>query len=185
MLLENGFDNISMRKIARELNITATSIYHHFRNKEHLVHTIIEESIEELNHNIRAIAEMDQDPILKIKKITRCYLTFGLNRPQEYQVIFMLRPEEMPRYPKMKFRKARSGYEMIADVIEEGLQNNVLSERKPLTAAYTIWAQMHGVVSVILNRRLDSRIPEEEFIEHAIEHILQGFLIREPSNTSF
>jgi len=49
---------------------------------------------------------------------------------------------------------------------------------KPMIAAYTIWAQLHGVVSVVFNQRLDSRIDRDEFIEESVEQIMQGFLIR-------
>lgn len=184
MLLDEGYDKLSMRKIAREIDVTATSIYLHFRNKDHLVYTIIEESIEELNRIILSIAETNINPMKKIEKITRGYVAFGLERPQEYEVIFMLRPEEMPRYPRDKFRKARAGYEIIASVIEEGIEKKIIVEENPLTAAYTIWAQMHGVVSVILNRRLDNRIPENEFLNHAVKHILYGFLKNGTSQAS-
>ncbi|MEX0995219.1 MAG: TetR/AcrR family transcriptional regulator [Balneolaceae bacterium] len=177
MLVEEGFSSLSMRKIARKIDVSATSIYLHFKNKDHLLLTLIEESVEELNREIFKLAESDSDTLEKITRIARGYVNFGLTQPQIYEVIFMLRPEEMPRYPKEKFRKARSGYEVLASVIREGVVANEIVEEDPLMAAYTIWAQLHGVISVILNRRLDTRISENEFIDHAIEHIVEGFLV--------
>lgn len=176
MLIEQGFSNLSMRKIAREVDVSATSIYLHFKNKDHLLLTLMEESVEELNDVILKVAQSDLDPIEKISLIARSYVRFGLSQPQIYEVIFMLRPEEMPRYPKEKFRKARMGYESLENVIREGIQANLIVEKKPLTAAYAIWAQLHGVISVILSRRLDTRISQDEFIEYTIEHIVDGCL---------
>ena len=48
----------------------------------------------------------------------------------------------------------------------------------PVIAAYSIWAQLHGVVSVVLNQRLDSRIERNQFIDESMELIVQGFLIK-------
>ncbi len=184
MLLDEGFSRISMRKIASEIDVSATSIYLHFRNKDHLLYTLIEESIDELNQIIQQIIKTSRDPLEKIESIARSYVAFGLDRPQEYEVIFMLRPEEMPRYPKQKFRKAREGYEMIAEVIREGIERGRITEGNPLHAAYTIWAQLHGIVSVILSKRLDTRIPKNVFINHAVDHIMKGFLVNNNSKAS-
>lgn len=49
---------------------------------------------------------------------------------------------------------------------------------RPMIAAYSIWAQLHGIIDVVLNRRLDSRIDQSNFIEESIEQIIQGFLVR-------
>jgi hypothetical protein len=66
----------------------------------------------------------------------------------------------------------------LTDTIQEGVERNILEESDPRTAAYTIWAQLHGVMSVVLSKRLDTRINQHEFIEQAISHILQGFHMR-------
>jgi AcrR family transcriptional regulator len=175
MLLDEGIHHISMRKIASEIDVSATSIYLHFRNKNHLLYILIEESIDELNRLIHEIVVSNKPPIDKLEAIARTYVAFGLDRPQEYEVIFMLRLDEMPRYPKKKFRKAREGYEMLADVIREGVEKGDMKEDNPLKAAYTIWAQLHGIVSVVVNNRLDTRISVKEFINHAINHLIKGF----------
>ncbi len=49
VLLSEGYRNFSLRKIARQVDASATSIYLHFENKDDLVHTLMEEAIERLN----------------------------------------------------------------------------------------------------------------------------------------
>lgn len=184
ILLDEGFSNISMRKIAGKINVSATSIYLHFKNKDHLLHSIIEESIRELNNTIQSISSSALDPVQKMERIARSYIAFGLDRPQEYEVIFMVRPEEMPRYPIEKFRDARKGYELLASVIREGIQQDLIDEQKALPTAYSMWAQLHGIVSVIINKRLDTRLAQNEFINHAVDHIVQGVLVSRRSTAS-
>ena len=53
-----------------------------------------------------------------------------------------------------------------------------MSLDQPLISAYSIWAQLHGIIDVVLNKRLDSRIEQSKFIKESIDQIIQGFLIR-------
>jgi len=178
VLLSDGYRNFSLRKIAREIGVSATSIYLHFENKDDLVHSLMEEAIERLNTQLEAQIDTEKDPIIKLEALAREYIGFALNHPREYQVIYLISSDEMTRYPKEKFRKARRGYEIVISVFEQGVESGLIVEEKPRIAAYTFWAQLHGVMSVVLSKRLDNRIDQTEFIEEAIDHIIKGYQLR-------
>ncbi|MAO66040.1 MAG: TetR family transcriptional regulator [Balneola sp.] len=178
MLFKEGYRSLSMRKIAKKANVTATSIYLYFENKDHLLHTLIEESVEDLSRFIEDQALPKTDNIDRFKAIIQSYVEFGMHHPEKYEIIYRVRSDSMARYPKEKFRKARRAYELLVQTIEESVEQRLMEVDDPLVAAYSIWAQLHGVVSVVLNGRLDSRINKEQFIEESIEHVIQGFLER-------
>ncbi len=182
MLLENGFKGLSMRKIAKETGVTATSIYLHFDNKDHLLHALMEQAIEHLSKSIEKAALGLTDAVEIIEAIIRSYIHFALKHPMEYQVIYLVKTEEMARYPKEKFRKARRGYELLSKAIQQGVDKGELEVENPLISAYSIWAQLHGIISVVMNNRLDKRIDTQEFLNSSIEHILHGFLLRTAVN---
>ncbi len=177
ILIKNGFSKISMRKIAKEADVTATSIYLHFKNKDDLLLALIEDSVEHLNAELMEALDPGKDVIRQLEDLARAYLHYALEHPQAYEIIYMVRPEEMPKYPREKFQQIRSSYEFLAGIIQKGVDQQVFAVDDPLISAYTLWAQMHGIASVILNKRLDTRIPVEKFIEQAIDHIIQGFII--------
>ncbi|MEO9884876.1 MAG: TetR/AcrR family transcriptional regulator [Balneola sp.] len=178
LLYNDGHTSLSMRGIAKEVGVSATSIYLHFDNKDHLLHTLIEESVEALSASIEERVDEQSDIITRFESIIKGYTDFALNHPEKYQIIYMVKSDAMARYPKEKFRRARRCYELLVKVIESGVQEGLMEEDDPLTAAYSIWAQLHGVISVVLNQRLDSRINKEHFIEESIQHIVEGFLVR-------
>lgn len=167
-----------MRRIAKKVGVSATSIYLHFKNKDELLLTLIDQSIDKLIHTLEKAITAGTDPIQKLEMAGRGYLNFAISHPQEYEIIFLVRPEEMPKYPQQKFQNIRRGYELMAGIIEEGVEKDFIEEENPLLAAYTIWSQLHGAVSVILNERLDTRIDREKFLEHALEHSIDGFVSR-------
>tara|TARA_R100001143_G_C3358699_1_gene134167 strand:- start:2766 stop:3353 length:588 start_codon:yes stop_codon:yes gene_type:complete len=176
LLIKEGFSKISMRRIASRANVTATSIYLHFKNKDDLLLTLIEESIKTLKQALQDSVNSEYGLTDQLRILAETYINYALNHPQEYEIIYMVRPEEMPKYPKDKFRDVRSAYELIADIIRESDHHEYIEVEDSLISAYTFWAQLHGVVSVILNRRLDTRIPQSTFIDQSIEHIIRGFI---------
>ena len=178
LLFTEGYNAISMRKIAKQIGVTATSIYLYFENKDHLVHTLIEESVEELSAHLEKKAGKHSATLARFEAIIRGYTEFALSNPEKYQIIYMVQSERMARYPKEKFRKARRGYALLESVIQKGISEGLMELDEPMIAAYSIWAQLHGVISVVLNQRLDSRIDKDKFVEESIEHIVQGFLVR-------
>lgn len=178
ILYSEGHKALSMRVIAKEVGVSATSIYLHFKNKDHLMHTLIEESVEELSDHIEEKVRQKTTMLERFEACINAYIEFGLQNPEKYLIIYNVKPEAMARYPKEKFRKVRRSYELLAGIIEEGVAEGVMDVDDPKLAAYSIWAQMHGVVSVVLNQRLDSRIDQKVFISESLEHIVQGFLIR-------
>ncbi|MDZ7756556.1 TetR/AcrR family transcriptional regulator [Rhodohalobacter sp.] len=178
LLLKHGFSKISMRKIARKADVTATSIYLHFENKDDLLLALVEESIAKLNKVLRNALDEAASPIEQLKSLTDAYVDFALKNPQEYEIIYMVRPEEMPKYPKEKFQQVREIYELLAGIIKRGKERNLFDVEDPLVSAYTLWAQIHGVVSVVLGKRLDTRVPIERFLDLATDHIIQGFIIQ-------
>lgn len=178
LLYDEGYKSLSMRKIAKKADVTATSIYLYFENKDHLLHTLIEESVEDLSQYIESKALPKSDTIDRFKAITESYVQFALEYPEKYEIIYKVRSDSMARYPKEKFRKARRAYELLVKTIEEGVTKGLMEVEEPVLTAYSIWAQLHGVVSVVLNKRLDSRISKQKFIEESIDHVVQGFLVR-------
>ena len=182
MLFEEGFKSLSMRKIANEIGVSATSIYLYFKNKDHLLHTLMEESIETLSVSLEQAANSETSPAGKIEAVIKAYVHFALENPSEYQIIYLVKTDDMARYPKEKFRKARRGYDLLANAIEEGVLSGELQVRDSLIAAYSIWAQLHGIISVVMNNRLDKRIDQDSFIESSIEQIVHGFLVRSMVN---
>ncbi|WP_445665757.1 TetR/AcrR family transcriptional regulator [Fodinibius sp. AD559] len=184
VLLSEGYRSFSLRKIARKIDMSATSIYLHFENKDDLVHTLMEQSIERLNNQLQQAASEADSPIAKLEALAYEYVRFALKYQREYQIIYLISSDEMTRYPKEKFRKARKGYEIVSNVLQEGVNAELIAEEKPRMAAYTFWAQLHGVMSVVLSKRLDTRIDQQEFIDEAIEHVIDGYKKRTALHTN-
>lgn len=175
LLVTEGYQNLSMRKIADSIGYSATSIYLYFDSKDALLHTLIHEGMMQLHENLsRTADEFPDDPYRRLRALCRCFIEFGLDNPEYYEIMFQLRPDRMERYPPEKYREARSNLEVFSQTLKEGEKENTFEMDEAQVLASTIWASLHGTVSLLLSGRLDVRIDRERFIETAIQRTLQG-----------
>jgi len=55
LLVEDGYKNLSMRKIARQLACSQGTIYLYFKNKDEIFYALIDEGTEQLYHHYQTI----------------------------------------------------------------------------------------------------------------------------------
>ncbi|MDX1439218.1 MAG: TetR/AcrR family transcriptional regulator [Rubricoccaceae bacterium] len=174
LLIAEGYHNLSMRKIARAVGCSATSIYLHFENKDALIHALIDEGMERLHEHLVA-SSVNGDPLSRLQSLARAYVQFGLKNPEYYQVMFQLHPERMERYPAENYRRARRNLEIHAEALAAGIDAGVFQVDSTETGAHVLWTALHGLVSLLLAQRVDVKLADEAFIEAAINHALEGF----------
>jgi AcrR family transcriptional regulator len=183
LLVQGGYQNLSMRKIASAIDYSATSIYLHFDSKDALIHTLIHEGMMALYDRLKRTEEKyPADPVRRIEALCREFITFGLDNPEYYQIMFLLHPEHMERYPAEKYRKARRNLDVIAAALSEGDEQGHFDIEDARVSASAVWASLHGTVSLLLAERVDVRIDREAFIETAVQRAIRGCMAPAPSS---
>lgn len=176
LLVQEGYQNLTMRRIARAIDYSATSIYLHFDSKDALLHSLIHDGMMRLYEALeKTNQQVGGEPVERLQALCRCFIEFGLDNPEYYEVMFLLRPERMERYPPEKYRKARRNLDFFADALREGTDAGVFRVEDARVSASTIWAALHGTVSLLLADRVDVRIDRETFIDTAIQQSLQAY----------
>ncbi|MFU8860235.1 MAG: TetR/AcrR family transcriptional regulator [Cyclonatronaceae bacterium] len=174
LMISTGYHSLSMRKIASKAGCSATSIYLYFRNKDDLLHALIEEGFEMLRHRLVETAKAQTEPLKRVEALCREYVQFGLQNPEYYEIMFLLRPEHMERYPVEKFRRARKNLELITDTLNEMNGSRGSDNEDSYVRAHAITASLHGAVVLVNAGRLDVRINRKRFVDTVIEHIMLG-----------
>ena len=174
LLVRGGYQNLSMRRLARAIGYSATSIYLHFESKDDLFHALIDEGMERLHARLHEAVGTASEPREKLEALCRAFVHFGLNNPEYYEVMFLLRPDSMERYPPGKYRRARRNLDLSQAILKEGVERGQFDVPDPLVAASALWASLHGTVSLLLARRVDARIEVEALVEASIQQAFHG-----------
>lgn len=176
LLVQDGYTNLSMRKIASEIGYSATSIYLHFDNKDMLLHALIDEGMKQLYDSLSSIAARHQDaPVDRLEALCDGFISFGLANPEYYEIMFQLRPERMERYPPEKYREARRNLDFFRSALAEGDHAGEFDVNDAGVSASAVWASLHGTVSLLLAERVDVRIDRDDFIQTAIRQTIRSF----------
>ena len=161
LLVKGGLDGLSMRKLARQVGVTAPALYRHYESKEMVLVAVVGEAFKVFAQYLYRAVE-GRTPIERFRLTGRSYLAFALEHPQYYALLHVAH-EIMGHdaLPHEATDHASAVGQFMVDRVREGMECGMLKPGPPETVARTIWAHSHGLVS-IYHRGL-FRIDEAEF----------------------
>ncbi len=69
VLKQKGYEATTMKDIASEVDLTAASLYHHFKNKNALLLAVLEAGMDYALGRIRPVAESDREAAAKLREM--------------------------------------------------------------------------------------------------------------------
>src|SRR5256712_12226101 len=150
LLVREGYDSLSMRRVAERIDYSPTAIYLHFKDKQELVFSLCEESFAKLARELETLADEYPDPLGRLRKGMERYVAFGLTNPNHYILAFVLPP---PAYLDAKRQQAMlspesSGMRALAtlrDTIADGVKAKKLRKADPDIAGRSALAPLHAI----------------------------------------
>jgi AcrR family transcriptional regulator len=151
IVLAEGFDALSMRKIADAIEYSPATIYLHFASREELALQLVREGFLELMNAI-APALAIRDPLERLRDMGRRYVRFGLESPQTYRLIFMEDPafsdEVIGRSDDDSQEPGERAFATLEAAVAECIAAGYFGPMEPQLGADLIWAAFHGIVSL-------------------------------------
>lgn len=153
LLVNEGAASFSLREVARRTKLSPAAMYRHFASKEALLDAATAIGFQKLGYYLlRAISE--KTPRARLDASADAYLRFGIENPEDYRFIFM--------QPKAG-RATGETFQMLVDRVRECMAARVLDKADPIETAATIWAHVHGLVSLRLSGHLANAGDDEGF----------------------
>jgi TetR/AcrR family fatty acid metabolism transcriptional regulator len=122
----NGFYHSKVSEIAREADVADGTIYLYFKNKEDILISIFEESMDEILRLTRDEIGKDQDALSRLRRFVRLHMTLMEKNPRLAEVIQVeLRQSSkfMKEYKNVKFLEY---IQFIAEMIEQGQREGLI-----------------------------------------------------------
>src|SRR5215467_996344 len=88
MVKEDGWEAISIRKIADAIEYSVPVIYDHFENKEAILWEFAKEGFQRLTKKIQQAKDKSGDPAEQLKAIADAYWSFASKNRESYQLMF-------------------------------------------------------------------------------------------------
>lgn len=173
MFVDEGYQNVSMRKIADKIGYSATTIYLYFDDKTDLLHQICEQTFARLAKNISAINELSDNPLEKLRSGLREYVYFGLKHPSQYEIVFIT---PLPKLPTAEFEttNGRAAFDTLRLAVGECVSANLLKTKDVELISQTLWAGIHGVTSILIKHGDFPFVAPEKLIDSLIDTLISG-----------
>lgn len=126
-MAEVGVGELSLRRLARELGITAPSLYVYFDSKLALYDALFADAAKEFQKGYRRAIE-EPDPAQAMRAALAFYVRFALEQPAKYQLHFQ-RPIPAFRPSEESFAIARETYELFVGVLKRAVEAELLDPR--------------------------------------------------------
>ena len=153
ILAREGYEGLSMRKVARRIDYSPTAIYLHFKDRDDLVSTVCEELMAGLARELQQIADRHSDPLVALRKGLRRYVEFGLKHPQHYQATFGVPhggDAETDARHHAPGKLAMQAFEFLPGLVGECVKQKRLAKVDVRTASCALWAGVHGITSLLI-----------------------------------
>jgi AcrR family transcriptional regulator len=176
LFVRDGYENVSMRRIANKIEYSPTTIYIYFKDKAELLDQVCKETFGRLVQRLSKIMEQPGDPVQRLKKGLIAYIEFGLQNPHHYRATFMmLLPEG---FDKTKFHEVDSPGMQAFALLTRGVGECIKAGKMPAMnvelASQTLWAGIHGITSLLITHDTFPWVGRDKVIHSTVDTLVVG-----------
>lgn len=139
LFVKKGYQEVSMRQIARNLNYSHGAIYYHFKNKAELFYALVEKHFLMLDKEIEEIVQQEVSKEEKLAQLFLGFIEFGLTHQSHYEIMFLVKDEEVINFINQSPTKT---YQNFANQVSR------FSEKQmTIQEIWSIFISLHGFVT--------------------------------------
>ncbi|WP_276501679.1 TetR/AcrR family transcriptional regulator [Terrimonas pollutisoli] len=171
LVKEEGWQSLSIRKIADAIEYSVPVIYDHFENKEDILLQFGKDGFGLLIRRLQQAKKKSNDPAEQLRLIADAYWNFAFKNKEYYQLMFGLGiaccetdkclPEESA------FRN------LIMEPINAILAENKKKDINACLKYHTFWSVMHGLISI---KMLSYSEIADELNKMVLDDAIEGFI---------
>lgn len=179
ILTKEGFESLSMRRVANACKISSTKIYSYFENKDHIYFSVMENSFINLRRKMEEAYLKGSTPEERLVNVIDAIFDYAISKPHQYELILSRTlPKCSDRNTEIEYiyTERESGivfYNFWSKTVSE-YYVSVKAPYSPLTSAMHL-STLHGSIMFNLSRNLQEvDVDINELRPYIIQSILQA-----------
>src|SRR5690349_3204765 len=171
LFVKEGYEQVSIRKIADKIEYAPGTIYLYFRDKAEILERLCEETFAKLEQKMRAINSDPSNPLEGLRRGLRTYIQFGLDNPNHYIVTFVqakqIPAEHQPKTGERCFDNLRTAVRRCIDAGQ-------LNCDDPEEIAQALWAGAHGIATLLITCSAFPFIEPNRLVDRVVTILIEG-----------
>ena len=173
---EEGWQNLSIRKIADAIEYSVPVVYDHFENKEAILSEFNRQGFKLLGDKLSEAKNKNINPVQQLEAITFAYWDFAFDNKEFYQLMYGLGMPTCESLNSVPELMAFIG--VIHSTIEEIIKNGNNTGSDTWLKVHSFWSMIHGLVSINLMSPEVSHfgMSPVDFNKAILTDFIQGFV---------
>lgn len=180
LYLTEGLKGLSMRKLAREVGVTAPALYRYYDGREAVLADLVRRAHHVFLDYLRRGLEAPT-PLERFLSAGEGYLDFALEHPRWYAIMFS-GPERlgMDAIPEDIQSMGCAIHQFWNDRVTECMRAGVLKDNTPEDVGLTLWAHAHGLLQLYHQGRLNTNeVGFRRLMEESSARLFAGVMTEE------
>lgn len=170
---QEGWQALSMRKIADEIEYTAPIIYEYFSNKDALLTEVTKEGYSLLAVEMQKAQARHRLPAKQLQAMWMAYWNFAFAEKEYYQLMFGVEMNCCVTQQTLSDDIVKPA-DLIWDVIVELTKDKAPTEDEICKWYYTFWSVVHGLISINIVRQGVSDDINQQVLSDALSGIIRN-----------
>lgn len=151
----NGYEKLSIRAIADEIEYSPATIYLYFKDKNEVMYAIHQQAFGKMMADFQPIINII-DPFEKLVTMGQRYTKFAVENPELFDVMFIITaPMETLECREDIWTEGRIAFNMLVQVVQECINAGVFQPQDAEVAAMMIWSTIHGYTALFIRKRMN------------------------------
>jgi AcrR family transcriptional regulator len=170
-----GLEQLSLREVARRLDVSHQAPYRHFASRDHLLAEIVARAFEVFARHLDQSSQ-SHDPDADLAAMGRAYLAFALSHPLQYRLMFGTPLPSGEDHPEM-MRKAKHAFALLTAALRKAAAKHGgrWTEEGILLDALYVWSGLHGLAGILASSATATLGLPQSVMDASVAHLLHRF----------
>ncbi len=152
LFLTNGFEKVSLRNIADEIEYSPATIYLYYKDKNDLLFALHQEGFLKMIEAFRPVLAIT-DPFERLVEMGRSYIRFAVENPEMFDLMFIM-TAPMAMLEHENWEEGNRAFGLLVQVVQGCIDAGVFKPQDVRVASMMIWSGIHGYTALFLRKRL-------------------------------
>ena len=174
LFVSEGYENVSMRKIADKIEYSPTVIYLYFKDKADLLDSACQETLLGLLDTVELLKRDKNNPVESLRKSGKAYVEFGLEYPQDYKLTFVIRPQFQKGLGLEEGSVGERVFSYLCAMVSECVRQKAFRQVDVETTGQALWSAVHGVTLLLIDFPDFPWTATDKLIDTVIDTMIEG-----------
>lgn len=146
LFYERGFDATSIRDIAEAVGISSSTMYHHFTNKQDILHAAVGRFMTAfVDATVPTLRNRSLTPTERIRRAVRLHIEISDDRRPELLVGNPIRNALDPEHRDLGLKLQRAYHDAVRDAIDDGCRSGEFTVRDVSVTTMAVLDMLNGI----------------------------------------